>query len=155
MGYADGEKLLEAVILEHHDWTAQNVARADWRLLNSGNSAFYAILRPGPASFADDSIGGLGTVKRKRVRIWRTEVLVYQRYTKDGASAIALQERVGDLVDHLEQYPRLGDTTGTVRTADVVGTGEIQETQLIANGPMWVMWPILVDWTEENEVSET
>ena len=115
MGYHTGEALLLAAIQEHVTWMPENTDRADWRKLNSGKSAYYVILRPGTAAFSTDSIGGLGTIKRKRVRTWRTEVLVYHRYIDDGASAETLQQLVSTLAAHLEQYPKLGDTSGVTR----------------------------------------
>ena len=147
MSYGDGEALILTLIRLHADFDASNTARGNWKLLNSGNSAFYAILRPGVATFTTDSIGGLGGVVRTRSRHWRTEVMVYQRYVDDGTSLTNIEGHVSDLIDHIDQYPQLNDSSNIVRIGEAVGMGELVEFP--ARAPKWLLWPIFVDWTEE------
>lgn len=144
MGYADGEALILTLVKENAYFDSTNSSRGNWQLLNKGRDRTYAVLRPGSASFTDDSIG----LSRARVRTWRTQVLVYHRYIDDGTTATGLQTIIGSLLTTLESETRLGDTGTTIRDAQVVGVEPMQEILDQGGGPLWLLWPINIDWQE-------
>lgn len=146
MGYATGEAAVLAVVRLLSGWDTTNTSRNNWLILNTGAADAYVVLRPGPASFADESIGGMGSIQRTRSRTWRTQVLVYRRYLNDTASPAAIQADVDTLILHLEGYPTMNSSA--IQDAQVVGVDALQQINQGDGAPVWLLWPINIDWTE-------
>ena len=152
MSYSNGEGTLLATLRVHSNYDSNNTSRGNWKVLNSGKAAFYVVLRPGPATFADESIGGgLGAVATRQAE-WITQFLVYQRYRDDSTDAVNLQARADEIIAHLDKY-RAGGSSTAMRDARVVGLGQMEEVRMGADGPLYLRWIINVRWHEERKVT--
>ena len=152
MSYSNGEGTLLATLRLHANYDANNTSRGNWRVLNSGKAAYYVILRPGPATFADESVGGgLGKVANRQAE-WTTQLMVYHRYRDDGTDAINLQSRVDEIIAHLDKY-RAGGSSAAMRDARVISLGQMEEVRMGADGPLYLRWIINVRWHEQRQVT--
>lgn len=145
MSYSTGEAQIAELIQGATGFDRRNVARGDWKPLNSGRSDHYAIIRPGPFVNAPDTIGNGAAVTT-----WRTVVEVWQRWVDDAPTAQSLQAHVQTVIEHLERYPSL-DAAGLY--AWISGGGEMQERWLKEGGPMWAVWEVYLDWQEERFIA--
>ena len=143
MTYAAGEALVLALLRGMSEFDTANSSRQKWKVLNSGASDHYAIVRPGPFSNEPSGLGETASTD------WRTVIEVWQRWLDDGETTIALQELVQAVIERFDDYPTLNDTTGSVVMGYVSGGGEMQERWLTQNGPSWAVWEVYVDWKEE------
>lgn len=145
MAYSDVEALWLARLQESGAFNSNNSARARWSILNTGKANHYAILRMGRQEHLRYGMGG----RREHVR--QTVLEIWKRPTEESASAIELQEFVDELRVFLDGYPTLGDTTGRVRDAMIVQTGEMLERRTVKDGPVWYV----VELTGECHETET
>ncbi len=147
MSESAGMTLIETIIKMVAGFDGDNVSILKWGILNSGKARFYAILRPGPATRPQSGFG-------IRDNNYRTVVEVWYRFKDDG-DGTGLIDKVDLLTAKLDQYPKLGDTTGTIRKeGGPVGLGEVMERwRNKGDGVSWVSRDIFVDWTQESEVS--
>lgn len=143
MNYPHGEALIATLLDGMTEFATGTVTRQKWAVLNSGRAAQYAVLRPGAFSLGADGLGLSAGAQ------WRTVVELWQRWLDDGATTVALQELTMKVIDRLQQYPTLGDTTGRVVWAFVTGGGEMLERWVTDRGPSWAVWEVYVDWREE------
>ena len=143
MSYANGEALILGLLRGMDEFDALNSSRQRWKVLNSGASDHYAIVRPGPFSNEPAALGQTASTS------WRTVIEVWQRWLDDGETTIALQELTQAVIEHFDGYPTLADTTGSVVMGYVSGGGEMQERWQTQNGPSWAVWEVYVDWQEE------
>ena len=141
MSYPTGEAKLLALIQGMAEFDRRNSARADWKLLNSGASDHYAILKPGPFINSSESLGS-----GSAVTTWRTIVEMWQRWLDDGPTVLALEALVGAVIERLERFPSL---EGVALMAGVSGGGEMQQRWLKEGGPGWAVQEVYVDWQEE------
>ena len=141
MSYNDGEKLLEKRIIALDLFAQNNTARNNWKLLSSGNSDHYAILRPGAFRFRWLS----GT---DYIVTFSTIVEVWQRYTDDGDSHSNLGSCVADIFGILA-YPKLGDSS-EVLDSNIADSPEPTEMH---GDVLWLRWPIIVNWEEIDSVT--
>lgn len=141
MSYAAGEASVLTLLREMPAFDRANSARCDWKPLNSGQSDHYAILKPGAFANQSEAIGAGAAVTT-----WRTIIEVWQRWLDDGPTAIALEELVTAVIEHVERYPALG---GAALLAWVAGGSDMQQRWLNEGGPMWAVWEVWVDWQEE------
>ena len=146
MSYSTGEAIVLAILrnMERYNW--QNTSRGDWKLLNSGVSETYAIIKPGFFSNAWESIGDGGLV----LTTWRTIIEVWQRWVDDGPTITALEERVSEVIQKFDGYPTLD---GTALIAFASGGGEMQQRWVKDGGPVWAVQEIYFDWQEEREIT--
>ncbi len=114
MSYASGEAAVLSILRLHADYNDKNTSRGNWKILDSGAAAHYAVLRMGAATNEAHTTTSAMTT-------WATEIMVYRRYIDDGPSAIALQ---GDCtraivnvtaIDHDLSRPRGHGACGGVR----------------------------------------
>ncbi len=142
MSYASGEAAVLSILRLHADYNDKNTSRGNWKILDSGAAAHYAVLRMGAATNEAHTTTSAMTT-------WATEIMVYRRYIDDGPSAISLQGDVQTLIEHIEKYPTL---QGVVTDAQVTTIGAMENIQMIANGPMWLRTIISLQWQEERDI---
>lgn len=146
MSYPSGEALILTALRDHANYTANNSSRGNWQILNSGRSAYYAVLRMGVASNEQHGMSSALTV-------WRTQIMLYRSYKDDGTTATNLQADVQTVLEHMEQYAQLNDSNDTVVDAQIVGISEMQQTQMFENGPVYLMTIIDMDWQEVRNIT--
>ena len=142
MSYASGEAAVLSILRLHADYNDRNTRRGNWKILDSGAAANYAVLRMGAATNEAHTTTSAMTT-------WATEIMVYRRYIDDGPSAIALQGDVQTLVEHIEKYPTL---QGAVTDAQVTTIGAMENIRMEAGGPMWLRTIISLQWQEERDI---
>ena len=142
MSYASGEAAVLSILRLHADYNDRNTSRGNWKILDSGAAANYAVLRMGAAT------NGAHTTT-SAMTTWATEIMVYRRYIDDGPSAISLQGDVQTLVEHIEKYPTL---QGAVTDAQVTTIGAMENIRMEAGGPMWLRTIISLQWQEERDI---
>jgi hypothetical protein len=147
MSYITGERLAESLIKGAAGFGTPNVTRGDWKILNSGNSDHYAILKRGEVS-----------VEWQTMRIsttnYRTIIEVWQRVKDDQASYDALLTYVDDIQTRIEQYRKLADTAETVFDANLTGTGIVTEQwRNSSDGPSWLKIDLYLDWSNQENVT--
>lgn len=146
MSYPAGEALILTALREKSGYAENNTNRGNWQVLNSGKSAYYVVLRMGPATNEQHAMSAALTV-------WRTQLMVYQRYKDDGTTAVNLQARMQEIIEHMEQYAQLSDTTDTVVDAQIVNISEMQEIQMNELGPVYLLSIIDMDWQEVRNIT--
>jgi hypothetical protein len=139
-GYGLGESLIAAVVQKASGFSAANVARGDWKCLNSGKAAVYAILTPEAAG--KRTWDGHNRVTEPFV----TTVQIWQQYIKDGTTLTQLEANTDVVLILLDQYRLLGDTSGYVQMANASINGLPQEMWTKSGGPAWLRWDITVSW---------
>ena len=148
MGYNDGEILIANTLLELDEYNPRNVARADWLVLNSGNSPQYAIVRKGTTTYTRQGLGATSehATHQTIIELWR-----HLRDSDDGVKLQAQQDRVKL---HLQGKPFLGTggTSVTVRDFYVVNTGPINLRWMSDGGPKWLQVEITTQWAEQSNV---
>ena len=142
MAYNDGEKLLLKRIQALDLFAQNNSARNNWKLLYSGNSDHYAILRPGSFQLRWISITDY-------IVTYTTVVEVWQRYTDDGDSQSNLGACVADIFSILA-YPNLGDSS-QVLDSSIVDSSE--PTEMHGDNMLWLRWEINVQWEDITSVT--
>jgi hypothetical protein len=139
-GYSDGEALIAALIQAITGYSAANVTRGNWRVLNTGKAAKYAILKPGAS-------GERKFESPTRVtETWSTIVQVWHAYGKDGETLLALEADVEAVLSKIDQYKRLNDTANYVQDATAVQVGEALEMWTKGGGPQWLRQDITIEW---------
>jgi hypothetical protein len=145
MAYTDGEALVLTQLRAVPGFSLDNTARGKWGMLNSGKSDHYGIIKPGKFKTTDRS--QIGT-------IWQTVISIYQRYTDDGVSLLALEANISAVLLRFRQYRKLADTTGTINDSAPISGSEVTEIWTKGgNGPSWLRQDVIIEWSEENHVS--
>lgn len=150
MNYKAGELLAAQIVEGVQGFGSGNVGRGSkWKLLNSGNSDFYAVLRRG--QWAESFF----TVSEK-AQNFRTVIEVLQR-VKDN-----LDDRYDELLEHadaviscIDKYRRLGNTSAddVLRDANITGGDEVKEIWLDQGRTLaWIKVDIYLDWIGEKHV---
>lgn|SRR5574341_209872 len=147
MAYSDGEALILTRLQAVANYDSSNTARSNWKLLNRGISETVAIVRPG------GFVRRWGTTTNPFTR-WRTIVEVWQRYKDDSGTTNSLMARAADILTMFDQYRLLGDTTGKVQDSYIVEGREPREMWARGgNGPAWLMQELILEWTEEVQIT--
>lgn len=147
MGYETGEALIETIVRAATSFSASNVVRANWKALNTGKAAYYAILRPG---YFDTAWISPDTY----VAHWTTVVELWERYIDDSTTQTALYGHAANLMAAVMPRPRLGDTTGVLQDSTVEGAAAPQEMwNRGGKGPSWLKWELSVRWKEQVTVT--
>lgn len=107
MAYSNGEALVLTRVRDCTSFDENNTSRGNYRILNNGKASTYAILHP-----------GTGTRSRQtptRVHsTWSTVIEVWQRYTTDEESLIALEDKVAEILTEFDSEPQLGNAAYAV-----------------------------------------
>ncbi len=146
MSYSAGEALILTALQAHDNYDSDNSKRGDWKVLNSGKAGYYVVLRMGPATNEPFAMSSAATN-------WVTQLMVYQRYIDDSTSAIYLQDRVQEIIEHIEQYATLSDTNNTVVDAQITNITEMQQIQMSEPGPVYLLTIIDVSWQEQRSIT--
>ena len=146
MSYSVGEAAILTLIRTLSAYDTQNSSRQDWRILLSGKSDRYVVLRPG--EWNNEQIAYAANL-----RSWLTVVEVFRPY-RDDTKPVTIQDDVETIVALLETYPTLDGTAG-VQEFSVVGGNEMQEVVLGSekNQSLWVKWEVNCGWQEEKEIT--
>lgn len=146
MSESAGLTLLAVQIKALTSFDADNTSICKWGILNSGRNDHYVIIRPGPAAIT-------GLTFATKDRTYRTIVEVWQRYIDDGSSVTDLLGYCEQIVNRIDEYRKLADTTAALRDANVIEMGEVTEQwRNNADGPAWLKRDLIVEWHEEAEV---
>lgn len=129
-------------------WTATNSARGKWKMLNSGTSDHYAVLRAGAG--ANDFM-----TLSASLRSYTTVIEVWQSYMDDGTSYTNMLAYMEGILDQFDASRKLGDTTGAVQDARCTHWDEIEERWVRGGGPRWLKQNFYIEWKEENNVTFT
>lgn len=145
MSYDSGEQNILTTLRKLGPWTKENSSRSNWEVLNSGKSARYVIIRPGP--FFENKTMSLGGQFMQTT--WTT-ILEFWRLYDNATSIEKLQKDVDDTIRQIDKFPYLGAaSTGNIQKAAVVGGSEIEQRWAEDGGPTWVVWEITIQWDEE------
>lgn len=146
-GYGRGEAAVAAVVAQATGFTTATVTRANWRVLNKGLAALYAVvLQEGQPERVFEGHNLVTERCQTRVQIWR-------RYKDDGSSYTNLLADVETALAKIDQYPHLGDTTGYVLDSNAIIAGPVMEMWTKAGGPGWLRQDVLVRWVSQRIVS--
>ena len=146
MSYSEVEALVLTELREVSNFSASNTSRGDWGILAKGTSVRYAVLRPG--AFERDFIGT--TTSRSS---YVTIVELFYRFKDDVASLTGLEADMQAVVDKFDASRQLGDSTDAVLDALVRSGGDVQEQ--LRRKIKWLMWPLRLEWSEEQRVTFT
>lgn len=146
MSYTTGEAAILARIRAHSDFSTSNTDANDWKLIDSGNSAFYAILKPNedPAEMEFHALGAY------RV-LWQTVVEVWQRYKDDGTTAASLFGNVQKIIGQMQPYKTLG--LSNVQNSQINSITAPSYRWDKDGGPAWLVQELNILWLEEVEVT--
>lgn len=155
MSYADGEALILTAIQSHANFNSSNATRNKYMILNSGNAAYYAITEPGEWRNEEAGVAGIGSGGRQgKVRYWRCEVGVYQRYVDDGDTQADLEEHYEEVMESIEKWRRLKDTTDSVQKVRIIGGPPMEYVSFRdTGGPQWAKWSMYVEWEERRDIT--
>jgi hypothetical protein len=142
MSYSTGEALILTRVQACTGFTSSNTSRADWKVLNSGRSDHYAILRPGSFSLEWQTLS-------MAVISYTTVIEVWQQYVDDATSYTNLYGYVNNLYNIL-QYPHLG---GLIQDSTITGAPEVEQMWRQEGGPAWLRWSVSISWQEEQAVT--
>jgi len=152
MDYSTGEALVLTQLRAVSGFTSAtpdtvNTSRGKWGILNTGKSAFYGIIKPGPVATEWKTSSAKGWDYSTLIQVW-------QRYKDDGTSLIDLEARVELIKARFDAYRKLGDTTGAIEDSTVTALTEVQERWAKGgNGPSWLMQEITITWKEQTIVT--
>lgn len=147
MSYADGEAKLLTVVSSTFGFSAQTVSRGDWKLLNKGRAARYAIIKPGDCTREWISFSAYRATNRAIIQVW-------ERYKDDGTSLTTLEGFTDLFEQNIMASRRLGDTTKqTVLDANIVEVREVQEMWTKGGGPQWLRQDVVVEWIEIEQIT--
>lgn len=145
MSYGSGKDLWLAAVRNVSGFNSTNTAYGDWRILNSGAAANYAVLRPGPYNRERMGLGG------NRRENASTVIQVFRNY-QDPDDVTALIDVVNTLLDGLEQQRVAGDGSGDVIAARIVEVREMQDQAETPDGPPVRIFVELVAVLDEEDL---
>jgi hypothetical protein len=147
MGYTDGEALLLTRVRAVTGYfSSNNAKRGDWKILNTGKDDLYAIIKQGAGSVEEMVTFGINGVT------WQSVIQVWQKY-RDANSYTNLLTAVDALKDSLVTYPKIGDSTSTIRDAVITSYSDVQEMWTAQGGLEWLRQDVYFQWTEETNVT--
>jgi len=146
MSYSAGESAIITRIQAHANYSAANSAKNAWNLLDSGNSDFYAILRPGADDNPIEWISPLTYVVQ-----WNTIIECWRQYVDDGTTATALFGDVNTIIGQIQPYKTLG--LSYVQASRIVSISTPGFRWAKDGGPAWLVQEANVAWLEEVTIS--
>ena len=143
MSYSAGEANILTLVQACSSYNTANTSRGDWKVLNKGTAATYAIVKPtrSPVQFSS------GRILQFR---WRTVIEVWERYKLDATTRTALEGHVAEIVVKIAAYPHLGGSTAS--NSDVIEIGEPLEMWK-RGGIAWLRQDITVEWWEHVNIT--
>lgn len=144
MSYAGGRALILSRLRTLSLYDSSNSANGNWNILARGKSDHYVVIRPGPFDNA------FHTMAQSRTN-WTTTLEVFRRYKDDITTLQSLEGDIQAIVDEFNASNRLGDTSDAVLDAMITSGEDVQEQ--MRRKIKWLMWPIQLSWSEENDVS--
>lgn len=146
MAYPDGESLILTKIQALSNFSASNTARGNFVLVNSGKSAHYCILVPGP--FERELLAGRG----RYCTTWQTIAQLWVRINNYQSDTINLQNRRQEIIGQFDQYRKAGDTTGNIQDV-FVKTGRDPSEVTTNKGALFLVQELVIEWKEESLVT--
>ena len=146
MAYTTGEAAILARIRAHADFSTTNTDANDWKILDRGSSAFYAILKPceEPAELEFYSFSGYAIA-------WMTVVEMWQRYKDDGTTEASLFGNVQKIIGQMQPYKTLG--LSNVQNSQITSITAPTFRWDKDGGPAWLVQELTITWLEEVEVT--
>lgn len=149
MNYIEGEKLIAARVEEATGFNANNVKRGAYGILNSGNSDHYAIIHSGGTVRTQESFTA-------KLNTHRTVIEIWQRLVDESSTLDSLYENVANVVNYLDPLRDMSSDGTYIRDANVTAAGEVKEMWTNkGDGPSWFKQEIMVDWSEDDNVTYT
>lgn len=146
MSYAAGEAAILTRIQAHANYSTANSARNDWKLLDGGNSGYYAFVRPGADVNPTEFITPLQYVIQ-----WSTAIECWRQYIDEGTTATALFGDVNTIITQMQPYRTLG--LSYVQVARVTGVSTPAFRWAQDGGPAWLVQEVIITWLEEVTLS--
>lgn len=144
--YSDGEALVLAQLRNVSGFSASNTSRGKWKILNTGNSSFYGIVKPGAFSRSQSAMSA-------NLTEWKTIIQVWQRYKDDGDTLTDLEENVENVINRFDQYRKLADTTNLIIDSFINEGKEVEEMWTKDGGLSWLKQELIVTWQEVQNVT--
>lgn len=148
MSYRHGAGLILDLLTDMPEFSDQNAGRQfeGWRLLATGNSTYYAVIRPGAWTNEVDGMEHSHAVTQRRavIELW-------ELWNAESETTAVLEDLADAVLEHLERYPRLGDPAN-IAEAYITGGGDMEERILTGNGSRWAVWEIYCDWQDERDI---
>ena len=146
MTEAAGLTLIKTQVQAVTGFDANNTTIGKWGILNSGKNDHYAIIKPGETTRENYSLSAVGTLYTTIIEVW-------QRYKDDGETLTDLLAHIENITARIDQYRKLADTTSTIRDANIVGYGDVNEQWNKDGGVSWLSRDIVIEWTEEEPIT--
>lgn len=145
MSYSTGEAAILTRLQACTGFSSTNTGRMNWKLLNSGASDHYGVIRPGAFTLEWITINTYSAA-------WTTIIEVYQRYTDETTTYTNLYTYVNAVLAMLA-YPNFG-AASTVFDGNITGGSEPEEVWTAGGeGPLWLRWRINIEWQEHTTVT--
>lgn len=144
MGYNECEALWLSLLRAMPEFDSNNTSRKDWKILNSGKSNYYAVLKKGEVvrermAFSTD------------VAHRQTIIELWVRYREDGTDAIQMDDLTDAITNYVGSYRLGGDSVGTIQRAQIVEEREPQQTP--ANAPAWLFVELVGQMDDEEAIT--
>lgn len=147
-GYEDGEEQILKTLRLLSQYNTNNSDRVNWLLLNSGNSALYAIVKPGESTeeMMGLSHGVTHITYQTIIELWR----LYQV----AADALTLEADMETVKAHFRKYRFLGGgASSNTIDAQVKGNSAMMQKWLSEGGPRWAVIEIRLEWMEQQTIT--
>lgn len=153
MAYIDGEILAAQQIEQATGFSSLSVGRGTkWVYLNSGASDHYAILHKGAWVQDWNTLREATHTFRTVIEVIQTMATINDNTATDNYDI--LLNYADAIIARLEAYRKLGDTSGTLRDANITGGEEVKELWLDQGKTLaWIYTAIYLDWSEDEQVT--
>lgn len=147
MNYRNGEAALLVLVQGTVGFDGSNTGIANWKILNSGQSDHYAIIKKGETIRTWITMRQVSEQSRTIIEVWR-------RMVDDTDSYLALLEHADNIRTRIDKYRMLDDESETVFDANCTGSSVVTEQwRNNADGPSWLKIDLYVDWSEQNVIT--
>lgn len=148
MSYTTGEANILTILQATSYFDSGNSARANWKILDSGNAAYYAILKPG------DDTAPMQFIAFDTYQVaWTTVIQVWYKYTDETTTSTNLFGQVQNVIAALQPNNTLDDTGNTIVNAEIIGITPPLERWTRDGGVHWLAQDITVQWIEQVTVT--
>ena len=144
--YAAGEALVLTQLQAVTGFSSINTSRGKWGILNSGQAAFYAIIKPGAFTREQAAMSA-------NIATYQTIIQVWQRYKDDGDTLTDLEANVDLIIARFDQYRKLADTTSTLLDAILTNGGQVEEMWNQSGGLSWLKQDLIITWLDYDSVT--
>jgi len=148
MSYTTGEANLLTILRATDYYNANNSSRANWKILDSGRKAYYAILKPGeePGAVSFHAFAAYQIV-------WTTVIQLWHKYTDETTTSTNLFAQVQYVIAAVQPNRLLDDTLDTIVNAEIVSISPPLERWTSDGGTRWLCQDITVRWIEQATVT--